>query len=105
MARLSLPGHPHSSLLSDSFPSDRVVSEDTCGGGGGPISSPIGRPQPPLRPPLGLLPEPHRARVKGVTSTHHEEVGGLPVFSPDFAFAKLAIRGQYRCVPYIYIYI
>ena len=95
----SLPPPPHPSRLSDSFPSDRVVSEDTCGGGGGPISSPIGWPPPPLRPPLGLLPAPHRARVKGFSSTHHEEVGGLPVFSPDFAFAKLAIRGQYRCVP------
>ena len=82
-----------------------LVSEDNGDGGGGPISSPIWPPPPPLRPPLGLLPAPHRARVKGVSSTHHEEVGGLPVFSPDFAFAKLAIRGQYRCVPYIYIFI
>jgi len=29
-----------------------------------------------LRPPLGLLPEPRRARVTGVSSAHHEEVGG-----------------------------
>ena len=75
------------------------VQENTESGGGGyPICSPIEPPPPPLRPPLGLLPEPRRARVKGVTNTHHEEVGGLPVFSPDFAFAKLAIRGRYRCV-------
>ncbi len=54
------------------------------------------RLEPTLCPPLGLHPEPRRARVKGVTSTHHEEVGGLPVISPDFAFAILAIRGRYR---------
>jgi hypothetical protein len=42
-----------------------------------PISSPIGQPPPPLCPPLGLLPVPHRARVRGVSSAHHEEVGGL----------------------------
>ena len=75
-----LPPPPHPSLLSDSFPSDRVVSEDTCGGGGGPISSPIWPPPPPLHPPLGLLPLPRRARVKGVSGTHHEEVGGCLYF-------------------------
>ena len=32
--------------------------------------------QPPL-PPLGLLPEPRRARVKGVSSAQNEEVGGI----------------------------
>ena len=81
------------SPLSHNFPSDRVVSEDTGDGGGGLISSPIWQPSPPLRLPLGLLPEPHRDRVKGVISTHYEEVGGLLVFSPDFAFTELAIRG------------
>jgi len=34
------------------------------------------RLQPLLRPPLGLLPKPRRARVAGVSSAHHEEVGG-----------------------------
>ncbi len=29
------------------------------------------------RPPLGLLHEPRRARVTGVSSAHHEEVGGI----------------------------
>jgi len=28
-------------------------------------------------PPLGLLPELHRAREKGVPNAHHEEVGGI----------------------------
>ena len=42
-------------------------------------------PQPPLRPPLGLLPQPRRARVKGVSGAHHGEVGELPVDSPDVA--------------------
>ena len=57
-----------------------------CGDDGIPISSPFGRPPPPLRPPLGLRPEPRRARVMGVTNAHHEEVGeGLPIVSPDFA--------------------
>ena len=28
------------------------------------------------RPPLGLLPEPRRARVIEVSNAHHEEVGG-----------------------------
>ncbi len=63
--------------MSDNFPSDQVVSEDTGNGGGGPISSPIWQPPPPLRPPLGLLPVPNWAGVKGVSSAHHEEVGGL----------------------------
>ena len=33
------------------------------------------RLQPPQRPPLGLMPEPRRARVKGVSGAHHGEVG------------------------------
>ena len=33
--------------------------------------------------PLGLLPEPRRARVTEVSSAHHEEVGGLPEAPPD----------------------
>ena len=33
------------------------------------------RLQPPPRPPLGLLHEPRRARVKGVSSAHYKEVG------------------------------
>ncbi len=66
------------SPLSHNFPSDRVVSKDTGDGGGGPISSPIWQPPAPLRPPLGLLPMPHRAKVKGVSNDYHEEVGGLP---------------------------
>jgi hypothetical protein len=57
------------------------------------------RLQPPQRPPLGLLPEPRRARVKGVSGAHHGEVGGLPVVSPDIAFAILAIRGHHRQAP------
>ena len=40
-----------------------------------PISSPIGWPLPPLRSPLSLMPQPNRARVTGVYSAHHEEVG------------------------------
>jgi hypothetical protein len=32
--------------------------------------------QQPPRPPLGLLPEPHRTRVTGVSSAYHEEVRG-----------------------------
>ena len=76
------PCHASTSLmpspLYDNFPSDRVVSKDTGGGGGGPISSPIWQPPPPPRPPLGLLPVPLRARVKGVSSAHHEEMGRLP---------------------------
>ncbi len=35
------------------------------------------RLQPPPCPPLGLLFEPRRARVTGVSSAHHEEVGGI----------------------------
>ena len=73
---LRLPGPPPRFLLSEFVcPSDRTVSKDTCVGGGGAISPPIA-PPPPQRPPLGLLPEPHRARVNGVSSAHHEEVGG-----------------------------
>ncbi len=64
-----------SSPMSDNFLSDRVVSEDTGDGGGGPISSPIWQPPPPLRPPFGLLPVPHRDTVKGVSGAHHEEGG------------------------------
>ena len=57
-------------------------------------------PQPPPCPPLGLLPEPHRARVKGVSSAHHEEVGGHPVAPSDVASSSgLAIRGRYRRAP------
>ena len=35
------------------------------------------RLQPPLRPPLGLLPAPRRARVKGISGAHHGEVEGF----------------------------
>ena len=48
------------------------------------ISSPI-VPQPPQRSPLSLLPEPSRARVTGVYSTHREEVGKLPTVSSAVA--------------------
>jgi len=44
----SLPPPPHPSLLFDSFPSDRVMSEDTCDVGSGSISSLIWQPPPPL---------------------------------------------------------
>ena len=60
-----------------------LVSKDTGDGEGGPISFSMWQPQLPLRPPLGLLPVPHRVRVKGVSSAHHEEVGGLPAASHD----------------------
>ena len=46
-----------------------------------PISSPIGRQQPPLRYPLSLLPQPNRARLTIVTSAHHEEMGEYPASS------------------------
>ena len=49
-----------------------LVSKDI---GDGPISSPIWQPLPPVRPPLGLMLVPRRARVTGVFSAHHEEVG------------------------------
>jgi hypothetical protein len=51
------------------------VFKNTGGGGCSAISPPIAPPPPPC-PPLGLLPEPLRARVTGVSSAHHEEVGG-----------------------------
>ena len=35
------------------------------------------RLQQPPRPPLGMLPELRRARVRGVSSANHEEVGGI----------------------------
>jgi len=35
------------------------------------------RMQPPPRFPLGLLHEPRRARVMGVSSAHHEELEGI----------------------------
>jgi hypothetical protein len=35
-------------------------------------------PQPPPRPLLGLMHALRRARVKGVSSAHHEEVRGHP---------------------------
>jgi hypothetical protein len=56
-------------------PSDRAA-----GGPYGhiPISSPFGRPPPPLRPPLGLLPKPHRAKVTGVF--HRPPRGGGRAF-------------------------
>ena len=57
------------------------------------------RLHPPLRPPLGILPEPRRARVKGVFGAHHGEVGALPVVSTDFAFAILVIRGRHKWAP------
>ena len=28
-------------------------------------------------PPLGLLPKPRQAKIKEVTSAHHEDVGGI----------------------------
>ncbi len=88
------------SLLSHNFPSDRMVSEDTGDGGGGPISSPIWQPPPPLRPPLGLLPEPHRARVKGVYQRAPRGGGGLPVVSPNFASSSDSrSRDRYMCAP------
>ena len=71
-----LKRYPLPSLLFDSFPSYRMVSEDTGDGGSGPISSPMWRPPPPLRPPLGLLPQPRRAKVEGVHNAHYEEVDG-----------------------------
>ncbi len=48
---------------------------NTCEGGCYTISPPIASPPPPC-PPIGLLPAPHRARVKEVFSAHHEQVGG-----------------------------
>ncbi len=58
----------------------------TRDGGRGPICPPIAPPPPPC-PPLGLLPEPHRARVTGVSSAHHEEVGGAScIFREPFWF-------------------
>ncbi len=39
-------------------------------------SSIVLQPQP--RPPLGLLPEPSRARFNGVSIAHHEDVEGHP---------------------------
>ena len=57
------------------------------------------RLQPPQQPPLGLLPAPRRARVKGVSGAHHGEVWGLLVVSLDFVFAILAIRGRHKWAP------
>jgi hypothetical protein len=51
------------------------VEKNNRGGVYGAISPPIAL-QPPPRPPLDLMHEPRRARVKGVTIAHHEEVGG-----------------------------
>ncbi len=65
-------------------PSDRAVFKNTCGGGYGAISPPIWS-QPPPCPPLGLMYEPCRARVKGVTSAYHEEVRGHPIASSNVA--------------------
>ena len=55
-------------------PSDRAVLKNTCDGGCGTISPPIA--PPPTCPPLGLLPEPHRARDTRVSNAHHEEMEG-----------------------------
>jgi hypothetical protein len=52
------------------------IKKNTCDGGCVPISPPIAPPPAPY-PPLGLLPEPHRARVTGVSSSYHEKVGGI----------------------------
>ena len=86
------------SLLSDSFPSDRVVSEDTGDGGGGPISSPIGPSTAAPRLASCLC----RAgpRIKGVSSAHHEEVGELSCGFPGPCESLwLAIRGRHRWAP------
>ncbi len=65
-------------------PSNRSA-RGPCGDDNIPISSPIRRPPPPLRPPLCLLSEPRRAMVIRVTIAHYEEVGGFPIISPDIA--------------------
>jgi hypothetical protein len=45
--------------------------------------SPLIAPPPPSCPPLGLVSEPRRARVKGASSAHHEEVKGHMASSPS----------------------
>ncbi len=70
------PSPPPRFFLSEILcPSNRAVSKDTCVGGGGAISPPFALP-PPQCPPLGLLPDPHHARITGVSIADHEEVGG-----------------------------
>ena len=90
------------SPFSDCFPSDRVVSEDTGDGGGGPISSPIEQSPPPLRPPLCLLPVPRRAMVTGVrapTTRRWGEGGILHVLRKSWVHSEPAIRGSCRHTP------
>jgi hypothetical protein len=62
-------------FLRSGAPQAGRCKKNTCDGGCGTISPPIAPPPPPC-PPLGLLPEPHRASVTGVSSAHHEKVGG-----------------------------
>ncbi len=59
------------------------------------------RLQQPPRPPLGLLTEPRRARVTGVSSAHHEvEVGGfLQFLRLSWAHSEPTIRGRYMQAP------
>jgi hypothetical protein len=65
-------------ILKIRCPSCRVVLTNTSDDGGGAIGGEIAPPPPPPpRPPLDLLPEPHRAKVTGVSSAHHEELGGI----------------------------
>ena len=52
--------------------------KNTCGGN--VVISPPIKSQPPPRPPLGLLSEPRRAKVKGAINAHHEEMGGILQF-------------------------
>ena len=90
------PSFSSSSPLSEFVcPSDRAA-EGPRDGDGGHISS-ADLAAAAAAPPLGLLPSPHRARVTGVSSAHHVEVGGFPAVSSDVAsHSRLAIRGCCR---------
>ena len=90
------PSFSSSSPLSEFVcPSDRAA-EGPRDGDGNQISS-ADLATAAAAPPLGLLPSPHRARVTGVSSAHHVEVGGFPAVSSDVAsHSRLAIRGRCR---------
>ena len=58
--------------------------------------------QPPPRPPLGFLPEPRRARVLGVSTAHHEEMGGhLAPPASSLGSTGLGPRGRCHRAPLV----